>query len=203
MILKIKIGIIFFISIDVLNAQNAKPPDALSSLFGDLLKSAGNLSPSPSSVTKEPSLLHNLVRNVEKQKSEKSKSDQPKGFQDPLSETKPSNDGFNNNEKTELNLPNKDERVSEKGPSGNKENFKPSKGGEGTNDNDKEEEDRERGPSSGGKHGNSHIQKDKVFSHKIEDTKKLPCYITGLFREIIIGVMRLTNATKQNCYDSC
>ena len=149
MILKIKIGIIFFISIDVLNAQNAKPPDALSSLFGDLLKSAGNLSPSPSSVTKEPSLLHNLVRNVEKQKSEKSKSDH--GFQDPMSETKPSKDGFNNNEKTELNLPNKDERVSEKGPSGNKENFKPSKGGEGTNDNDKEEEDRERGPSSGGK----------------------------------------------------
>ena len=136
MILKIKIGIIFFISIDFLqlSAQNAKPPDALSSLFGDLLKSAGNLPSSPSSVTKEPSLLHNLVRNVEKQKSEKSNSDQPQGFPDfekdgeksPSSGTKPSKDGF-----------------------------KPSKDGEGFDDDEEEERDRERGSSSGNKNKNT------------------------------------------------
>ena len=127
MILKIKIGIIFFISIDFLqlSAQNAKPPDALSSLFGDLLKSAGNLPSSPSSVTKEPSLLHNLVRNVEKQKSEKSNSDQPQGFQDfekdgeksPSSGTKPSKDGFDNDEQTKLDFPDKDRRDRERGSS--------------------------------------------------------------------------------------
>ena len=189
MILKIKIGIIFFISIDFLqlNAQNNKPPDALSSLFGDLLKSAGNVPSSPSSVTKAPSLFHNLVRSVEKQKSKKSNSDQPQDFPDyenkekdgekgSPSGTKPSKDGFKNNEKTKLDFPGKEdqgpssgkprppkdgegfefnekeERDGKRGPSsGSKEKPRPSKDGEGFEFNEKEDRDGERGPSSGSK----------------------------------------------------
>ena len=70
----VNIGLIFLISIEFLQVLGQKEPsESLSNIFGDLLKSAGSGAglDGDSRVTRAPSLLHDLVKNVEKQKEEK------------------------------------------------------------------------------------------------------------------------------------
>merc|ERR1712073_91732 len=67
----VNIGLIFLVSIEFLQVLGQKEPsESLSNIFGDLLKSAGSGAglDGDSKVTRAPSLLHDLVKNVEKQK---------------------------------------------------------------------------------------------------------------------------------------
>merc|ERR1711936_786316 len=72
--MRVNIGLIFLLSIEFLQVLGQKEPsESLSNIFGDLLKSAGSGAglDGDSRVTRAPSLLHDLVKNVEKQKEEK------------------------------------------------------------------------------------------------------------------------------------
>ena len=97
--------------------DESKPPSD-ADLFGDLLKSAGKAPPDNSDVTKAPSFLHDLVKNLENKKREKSEEELK-----PDLDFKFSDDKITDGEKSNENDINEKEEKREKEESG-EENIK-------------------------------------------------------------------------------